>query len=116
LLDEAEELTQKAPGRGDCVMWTSLLRSCRIYRNEIVGRRAAKALLELDPEDFSVYLQVSNFYSDIGEYESSMHIRELAIARKLTREIGRSFIEVNNPHIDWSSVQNKKTEDIRHRL
>lgn len=115
LLDEAEELTQKAPGRGDCVMWTSLLRSCRIYRNEIVGRRAAKALLELDPEDFSVYLQVSNFYSDIGEYESSMHIRELAIARKLTREIGRSFVEVNNPHIDWSSVQNKKTKDIRHQ-
>ncbi|KAF9677971.1 hypothetical protein SADUNF_Sadunf08G0163400 [Salix dunnii] len=70
------------------------------------GRRAAKALLELDPEDFSVYLQVSNFYSDIGEYEASMHIRVLAIARELTREFGRSFIEVNNSHIDWSSVRN----------
>lgn len=105
-LDEAELLLQQAPGRGDCVMWSSLLRSCRIHGNEIMGRRTAKALLELDPEDFAVYLQVSSFYSEIGEYETSMHIKELAIARKMTREIGHSLIEMNAPHLVMSSVQN----------
>ena len=78
-------------------MWSSLLRSCRVHRNEMVGRRAAKILLELDPGDFAIYLQVSNFYSEIGEFETSMQIRELAMARKVTREIGHSLIEINRP-------------------
>ncbi|CAK7333269.1 unnamed protein product [Dovyalis caffra] len=112
LLDEAEELLQQAPGRGDCVMWTSLLRSCRIYRNEILGRRAAKALLELDPEDFAVYLQVSNFYSDIGEYETSMHIRELAVARKMTREIVAHGVAGNMACNSIGNLEKLKNFDI----
>ncbi|KDP26607.1 hypothetical protein JCGZ_17765 [Jatropha curcas] len=96
LLDEAEELLEQTPGRGDCVMWSSLLRSCRVHRNETVGRRAAKILLGLDPEDFAVHLQVSNFYSETGEFEASMQIKEIAIARKMTKEIGHSLIGLNS--------------------
>lgn len=98
LLDKAEEMLQRTPGKGDCVMWSSLLRSCRVHCNEIVGRRVAEILMMLEPEDFVVYLQVSNFYSEIGEFEVAMQIREIAIARKLTREIGHSLIEVNSCH------------------
>ncbi|XP_065873926.1 pentatricopeptide repeat-containing protein At2g27610 [Euphorbia lathyris] len=101
LLDEAETLLQQAPGKGDCVMWSSLLRSCRVHSNEIVGRRAAKALLELDPEDAAVHLQVSNFYSLIGEFEASRQIRESAIARKMAREIGHSLINSNLSRYDF---------------
>lgn len=97
LLDEAEELLHEAPGRGDCMMWSSLLRSCTVHNNEILGRRAAKILLELDPENPAICLQASNFYSEIGEFETSMQIRELAMARKVTREIGHSLIEINRP-------------------
>lgn len=96
MLDEAEELLLQAPGRGDCMMWTSLLRSCTLYKNEIMGKRAAKALLELEPENPAICLQASNFYSEIGEFETSTQVRELAMARKLTREIGRSLIEINS--------------------
>ncbi|KAJ9176373.1 hypothetical protein P3X46_011692 [Hevea brasiliensis] len=96
LLDEAEELLQQAPERGNCVMWSSLLQSCRVHRNEMVGKSAAKVLLELDPEDFAVYLQVSNFFSEIGEFEASMQIREIAMARKMTKEIGHSLIDSNS--------------------
>ncbi|WCJ38466.1 Tetratricopeptide repeat (TPR)-like superfamily protein [Euphorbia peplus] len=95
LLDEAEMLLQQAPEKGDSIMWSSLLRSCRVHHNEIVGRRAAKALLDLDPEDAAVHLQVSNFYSTIGEFEASRQIRESAIARKMAREIGHSLINSN---------------------
>ncbi|XP_050207130.1 putative pentatricopeptide repeat-containing protein At3g47840 [Mercurialis annua] len=98
ILEEAEDLLQQTPERGDSVMWSSLLRSCRIHRNEMVGRRAAKVLLEIDPENFAVYLQVSNFYSEIGEYESSVQVREIALARKMTKEIGRSFIDIRSCH------------------
>ncbi|KAE8730219.1 polygalacturonase family protein [Hibiscus syriacus] len=94
LVSEAVELLQQAPGGGDSVMWCSLLRSCRVHKNEIVGKRVAKVLMELGQEDFAIYLQVSNFYSEVGEFEASLQIRELAMARKLMREIGHSSIEV----------------------
>ncbi|KAA8533159.1 hypothetical protein F0562_033308 [Nyssa sinensis] len=43
-LDEAEELLIQAPVKDDPVMWSSLLRSCRVHINEEVGRRVAKIL------------------------------------------------------------------------
>ncbi|XP_057948569.1 putative pentatricopeptide repeat-containing protein At3g05240 [Malania oleifera] len=96
LLDEAEELLQQAPSRNDCVMWSSLLRSCRVHRNETVGRRAAKILMELEPLDPAAYLQASIFYSEIGDFGTSLQVREIAMAMKVRREIGRSLIESNS--------------------
>ncbi|GMY26250.1 putative pentatricopeptide repeat-containing protein At3g05240 [Fagus crenata] len=96
LLDEAQELLQRAPGKGDSVMRSSLLQSCRLHGNEIVGRRVAKILMELEPDDPAVCLQASNFYSEIGEFQTSMQIRESAYAKKVTREIGHSLIEIKS--------------------
>lgn len=95
LLREAEEFLLKAAGKGDCFMWSSLLRSCRVQRNEEVGTRAAKVLVELEPDDPAVWLQASNFYAEIGKFDAARQIREVVFARKMTREIiGRSSIEI----------------------
>nr|KYP72169.1 Pentatricopeptide repeat-containing protein At4g13650 family [Cajanus cajan] len=94
LLHEAEEFLLQAPGKGDCFMWSSLLRSCRVHKNEEVGTRAAQVLVELDPHDPAVWLQASNFYAEIGNFDASRQIREVALARKMTREIGHSLIEI----------------------
>lgn len=96
LLDEAEEFLKHGPRKGDSVMWSSLLRSCRIHGNAIVGRSAAEMLMELKPEDPAAYLQASSFYSEIGELEISMQIREIAFARRIKRELGYSLIKVNS--------------------
>ncbi|KAK4370995.1 hypothetical protein RND71_010470 [Anisodus tanguticus] len=98
LVSEAEELLNHASSTGDSVMWSSLLRSCRIHQNEDVGRRAATKLMDLEPEDPSVWLQASNFYSEIGEFETAIYIREVAVARKMTRDIGYSLIRVHECH------------------
>ncbi|KAM7476718.1 hypothetical protein LguiB_023961 [Lonicera macranthoides] len=95
LLDEAEELLKHAREKDDSVMWSSLLRSCRVHQNEAAGRRVAKILMDLEPEDPAAWLQASNFYSDIGDFETSMQIREVAVARNMQRDIGYSLIEVN---------------------
>ncbi|CAK8561686.1 unnamed protein product [Lathyrus sativus] len=94
LLHEAEEFLLKARGKGDCFMWSSLLQSCRVHKNEEVGTRAAKMLVDLDPDDPAVWLQASNFYAEIGKFDESRQIRDVAIARKMTREIGCSLIEI----------------------
>lgn len=98
LVNEAEELLMHASSTGDSVMWSSLLRSCRIHQNEHVGRRAAKRLMDLEPEDASFWLQASNFYSEIGEFETAIYIREVAVARKMSRDIGYSLIRVHECH------------------
>ncbi|KHN26890.1 Pentatricopeptide repeat-containing protein, chloroplastic [Glycine soja] len=94
LLHEAEELLLQAPGKGDCFMWSSLLRSCRVHKNEEVGTRAAQVLVELDPDDPAVWLQASIFYAEIGNFDASRQIREVALSRKMTREIGHSLTEI----------------------
>ncbi|XP_038875101.1 pentatricopeptide repeat-containing protein At5g40410, mitochondrial-like [Benincasa hispida] len=93
LLDEAEKLIQKVPERVNGVIWSSMLRSCRIHGNETIGRKIAKSLVDLEAEDPAILLQASNFYSDIGDFETSKKLREIALTKKVIREIGHSLIE-----------------------
>lgn len=94
LVDEAIQLLKDTPWQEDFVIWSSVLRSCRVHQNEQLGRRAAKMLMDLEPENPSGWLHASNFYSDIGDFETMKQCREIAVARKMRREIGQSLIEV----------------------
>lgn len=47
----------------------------------------------IDPE---IWLQASIFYAEIGEFETSSHIREVAVARKMRMDIGNSLIETRS--------------------
>lgn len=96
LLDEAEKLLIKVPEKVNSVIWSSMLRSCRIHRNETIGRKIAKSLVDLQAEDPAILLQASNFYSDIGDFETSKQLREVALTKKVVREIGHSLIEVKS--------------------
>ncbi|XP_042499619.1 pentatricopeptide repeat-containing protein At3g03580 [Macadamia integrifolia] len=95
LLEEAEELLKLAPVKGDSVMWSSLLRSCKVHQNEKVGRRAAKALIELKPDDPAAYLQALSFYSELGDSDTAEKIRQTLGRRKMRKDIGYSWIELN---------------------
>ncbi|CAA0833109.1 Tetratricopeptide repeat (TPR)-like superfamily protein [Striga hermonthica] len=93
LLDEAEELIEGSPWEGDYVIWSSVLRSCRIHQHERVGRRAVKKLMEIEPDNPSGWAQASSFYWEIGDFEAAKECREIGFARKVGKEIGRSWIE-----------------------
>ncbi|CAH9072102.1 unnamed protein product [Cuscuta epithymum] len=99
LVSEAEDLINCAALEGDCVMWSSLLRSCRTHRNEQAGRRAAEKLMELRPDDPAVWFLVSNFYAEIGDFDASVQIREVAVARKMSRQIGYSLIDKSRSRV-----------------
>ncbi|XP_042007317.1 pentatricopeptide repeat-containing protein At1g08070, chloroplastic [Salvia splendens] len=96
LLDEATEMMKDTPWEDDFVIWSSVLRSCRNHREEQLGSRAAKKLIDLPPENPSSWMQASYFYSDIGDFERTKEYREIATARKVRREIGRSMIEIKS--------------------
>ncbi|KAH6819877.1 hypothetical protein C2S53_012838 [Perilla frutescens var. hirtella] len=96
LLDEAIEILRDTPWQDDFVIWTSVLRSCRVHQNKQIGNRAAEMLIDLEPENPSSWLQASYFYSDIEDFETMKQYREIAVARKVRREIGLSMIEVRD--------------------
>ncbi|KAG2269178.1 hypothetical protein Bca52824_063733 [Brassica carinata] len=95
-LVEKAKLLLKARGDADCIAWSSLLQSCRVHGNEAIGRRAAEVLMDLEPDNFAVYIQVSKFYFEIGDFEISRRIREIAASRELMREIGYSSVILRN--------------------
>lgn len=87
LLEEAEGFLKQSQANNDSIIWSSLLRQCGIHRNEMVGRRVAELVIKLDPKNPTVWLQVSNFYSEIRELETSKQIRDVALARKMQTDL-----------------------------
>ncbi|XP_076943756.1 pentatricopeptide repeat-containing protein At1g74600, chloroplastic-like [Bidens hawaiensis] len=87
LLEEAERLINQTQVNNDSGIWSSLLRHCRDRRDETVGKRIAEIVINLDPKNPSIWLQVSNFYSEIGDFEISKQIRDVGLARKMQRDM-----------------------------
>ncbi|XP_071705072.1 pentatricopeptide repeat-containing protein At2g27610 [Rutidosis leptorrhynchoides] len=87
LLEEAEMLIKQTQVSDELLMWSLLLSHCRFHCNEVVGRRSAQMVIKLEPVDPTVWLQVSNFYSEIGDLETAKVIRDGALARKMISEM-----------------------------
>ncbi|XP_068636743.1 pentatricopeptide repeat-containing protein At1g74600, chloroplastic-like [Aristolochia californica] len=94
LLKEAEKMLVLAPIRADSVMWSSILRSSRVHGNRDMGRKAAIALMELEPENPAIYSQVLSFYSEIGDTKCYKEIRDTMETKKISKGVGYSLVEV----------------------
>ncbi|MQL99961.1 hypothetical protein Taro_032694 [Colocasia esculenta] len=97
-VEEAIEFIENAPASDNPTMWSALLQSCRIHGNEEVGKRAAKALMDLEFRSPAACMQVSSFYSEIADIEMSVAAREMLGKVGSKRVIGCSLIEVNDGH------------------
>ncbi|KAF8396488.1 hypothetical protein HHK36_018111 [Tetracentron sinense] len=97
--EEAEEMINKMPFDPNASVWRALLHSCRMRSNTSLGRRAAKHLLTIDPQDPSTYILVSNLYSASGRWHCSERVREEMRKKGLQKHPARSWIvRQNNVH------------------
>ncbi|PRQ46486.1 putative tetratricopeptide-like helical domain, DYW domain-containing protein [Rosa chinensis] len=92
---EAEELIQKMRMKPDRFVLGGLLGACRIHGNLEAAERAAKRLLELNPDDEGTYVLLSNLYSFMEKWEEAVRIRKLMAERKIKKPPGCSLIEVD---------------------
>ncbi|PIN04248.1 hypothetical protein CDL12_23217 [Handroanthus impetiginosus] len=92
LLEEAEELVNKIPFEPKVSVWKALLDSCRIHKNTTIGRRAARKILSMEPQDPSTYVLKSNLYSASGRWHCSEQVRDEMKARGLRKHPARSWI------------------------
>eukprot|EP00268_Persea_americana_P020906 TRINITY_DN20957_c0_g1_i2.p1 TRINITY_DN20957_c0_g1~~TRINITY_DN20957_c0_g1_i2.p1 ORF type:complete len:1048 (+),score=191.76 TRINITY_DN20957_c0_g1_i2:99-3242(+) len=96
LLDEALNFMRRMPCQPDACMWATLLRACRVHSNSEIGEKAAKALFELEPNNASNYIALSNIYGMNGLWDAAVDVRIAMRARGLNTVLPCSWIEVGN--------------------
>ncbi|KAF8413318.1 hypothetical protein HHK36_001296 [Tetracentron sinense] len=95
-LEEAVKFIYSMPFKADALVWRTLLGACRVNGNTELGRHAAKLILELDPRDPAAYILLSNLYASTGQWDDVVEIRKNMKERKLIKEAGCSWMEIEN--------------------
>ena len=76
LLEDAKRTIDQMPIHPDAHIWQILLSACNIHGNVILGNVAARKLLELQPENESAYLLLSNVYASAGMWSDVGKLRK----------------------------------------
>ncbi|XP_065881102.1 pentatricopeptide repeat-containing protein At3g09040, mitochondrial [Euphorbia lathyris] len=96
-LKEAEEFIYALNLEPHAMIWATVLGACRIHGDDVRGQRAAAKLLELEPQDSSPYVLLSNMHSASGNWN------EVNILRTAMREKGVKKL----PGCSWIIVGQK---------
>jgi len=72
LLEEVEELIRSMPVNPYAIIWGFLLSSCREYKNIEMAKWAAKRVNELDLNESSSYVLLSNVYVAHNHFEEEL--------------------------------------------
>ncbi|GMN67329.1 hypothetical protein TIFTF001_036388 [Ficus carica] len=107
-LEEAKNFIHKMPHKPDAIGWATLLSSCRIHRNMEIGKWAAEALLELEPQNPASYVLLSSIYATKGKWDDVAKLRRDMRNKGVRKEPGCSWIKYKGKvHIftadDWSN-------------
>ncbi|KAM0930630.1 hypothetical protein ACQ4PT_000828 [Festuca glaucescens] len=76
LFKESLELIQKMPHELDACLWSTVLKTCKLHSNLEVAAKAAKSLFELEPNNTSNYMVLSNIYANNGLWDSTESVRD----------------------------------------
>lgn len=96
--DDAENLISNMPFEPDEIMWSSVLNSCRIHKNEDLAKKAADKLFNMDVlRDAAAYVNMSNIYAAAGQWN------EVGKVKKAMRERGVKKV----PAYSWVEIKHK---------
>ncbi|KFK35316.1 hypothetical protein AALP_AA5G268400 [Arabis alpina] len=103
-----EELLIQMEVEPDATVWKAILAASRKHGNIENGERAAKTLMELEPNNAVPYVLLSNMYSAAGRQEEAANVRRLMKSRNISKEPGCSWVEGKG------KVHSFMSEDRRH--
>ncbi|KAE8655075.1 hypothetical protein F3Y22_tig00117034pilonHSYRG00677 [Hibiscus syriacus] len=95
-LTEAEKMIKSMPFHRDDVVWSTLLRACRVHGDVERGRRTAEQLLEMDPDCAGTHITLANIYSAKGKWREADDVRKMMRSRGVIKEPGWSWIKVKD--------------------
>ncbi|KAL1208445.1 Pentatricopeptide repeat-containing protein [Cardamine amara subsp. amara] len=91
-LNKALEFVRAIPERPNSDVWAALLSSCRLHGNVDLASIAANELFKLNADKRpGAYIALSNVLASAGKWENVSKIREVMKARKIAKNIGRSW-------------------------
>lgn len=117
-LNEALRLIQAMPFEPDAIIWRTMLGVCKLNGDVEMAEMAARNLLELEPDDSSCYVLLSNVYADSEMWDEMSRTRRAMRSNRLKKEPGCSWIEVKDQFHAFL-VRDKahpKCEEIYERL
>ncbi|KAF8376984.1 hypothetical protein HHK36_030356 [Tetracentron sinense] len=95
-LEEAMGVMKTMPFRPDALIYKTLLGSCRMHGNVVMGEDMARHALELDPSDPAIYVLLANIYDNTGRPDLGESIRMTMRGRGLKKNPGHSWMERND--------------------
>ena len=95
-LNDAERMIKSMPFQRDDVVWSTLLRACRLNGDVDRGIRAAEEILKLDPNCAGTHITLANIYASKGRLSESANVRKIMKSKGVIKEPGWSWIKVKN--------------------
>ncbi|XP_061990646.1 putative pentatricopeptide repeat-containing protein At2g01510 [Rosa rugosa] len=122
--DEGEKLMARMPFEPDEIMWSSVLNSCRIHKNQELAERAANRLFNMvELRDAAAYVNMSNIYAEIGEWESLREVKKAMRERGVRKVTAYSWVEIkhkihvftvnDNSHPESGKIMSKIDELVK---
>ncbi|KAL6603498.1 hypothetical protein ACP70R_043859 [Stipagrostis hirtigluma subsp. patula] len=94
-LNDALKFIGDIPSAPSAMIWRALLSSCVVHKSTALGRFAAEKVLEIEPEDETTYVLLSNMYAAAGSLD------QVALLRKSMRNIGVK----KEPGLSWVEIK-----------
>ncbi|KAH0459638.1 hypothetical protein IEQ34_012452 [Dendrobium chrysotoxum] len=125
MLEKAYEFAIQMPIKPNSIIWRTLLGACSIHGNVRLAEDIKMRLAELEPNDSSDYVLLSNVYAKAGKWNDVIDVRKSMNEKSMRKDPGWSAVEVNKVIYSFiasdmrSNVQEEalmKLEEIMSRL
>ncbi|KNA14930.1 hypothetical protein SOVF_102820 [Spinacia oleracea] len=111
-LDKAMKLIMEMPFEPSIMIWRAVLGACVIHKNVELGKVAAEHVLEMEPQDESAYVLLSNIYASVKRWGHVTHVRKSMKKKGVKKEPGLSWVEIQGD-LHYFSVGDTSHPDIR---
>lgn len=81
-----------SPVPSSALVWKILLGACRVNGDAELGKLAAKRIMDLEPQDSSSYVLLSDLYASLGDREGKSEVRRVMADRGVKKAAGCSWI------------------------
>ncbi|XP_073142535.1 putative pentatricopeptide repeat-containing protein At2g01510 isoform X2 [Henckelia pumila] len=116
---EAETIMAQMPFEPDEIMWSSVLNSCRIHKNQDFAKRAADELFDMDVlRDAAAYVTMSNIYAEAGDWQQVSKVKKAMRERGVHKVPAYSWVEIQRKvHVFTANDRTHPLdEDIRKKI
>ncbi|OIW06049.1 hypothetical protein TanjilG_29805 [Lupinus angustifolius] len=93
-LEEAEVLIKEAPFHSKSLLWKTLLGACSKHENAEIGNRISKMLADIELNEPSTYVLLSNIYASASMWKNCLDLRNKMIKGSVSKQPGSSWIQL----------------------